>query len=61
MDNVKCRSRDHGADAVAYCGSCAADIMAKALNPSYGGRRKRLPRPEQPRPCTPSTQHRLFQ
>ena len=57
MANAKCRSCDHAA-AGAYCSSCAADIMAKALNPFSRGRRKKLPRPEPPRP---STQHRLFQ
>ena len=61
MANAKCRSCDHAADAGAYCSSCAADIMAKALNPFYGGRRKKLPRPERPRPSASSTQHRLFQ
>ena len=38
MANAKCRSCDHAADAGAYCSSCAADIMAKALNPFFGGR-----------------------
>ena len=42
MTNAKCRSCDHAADASAYCSSCAADIMAKAFNPFYGGRRKKL-------------------
>ena len=61
MANPKCRSCDHAADAGAYCSSCAADIEAKAFNPFYGGRRKKLPRPERPRPSALSTQHRLFQ
>ena len=60
MANAKCRSCDH-ASAGAYCNSYTADIMAKALNPFYGGRRKTLPRPKQARPSAPSTQHRLFQ
>ena len=61
MANAECRFCDHGADAGAYCSSCAADIMAKALDPFFGGRRKKLPRPKPPRPSAPSTQHRLFQ
>ena len=61
MKNAKCRCCDHAADAGAYCSSCAAGIMAKALNPFYGGRRRKPPRPEPPRPSAPSTQHRLFQ
>ena len=43
MANAKCRTCDHVAAAGAYCGTCAADIMAKALNPFFGGRRKKLP------------------
>ena len=61
MVNPKCRSCDHAADAGAYCSSCAAGIMAKALNPFFGGRRKKLPRTRPPRPSAPSTQHLLFQ
>ena len=61
MANAKCRYCDHAADAGAYSSSCAADIMAKALNPFFGGRRKKLPRPEPPKLSAPSTQHRLFQ
>ena len=38
LENVKCRSCGHAADAGVYCGSFAADIMAKALNPFCGGR-----------------------
>ena len=60
MANAKCRSCGHAADAGAYCSSCAADIMAKALNPFFGGRRKKFPRPEPIRHPPPSTQHRLF-
>ena len=59
MANAKCRTCDHAA-AGAYCSSCAADIMSKALNPFFRVRRKKLPRPEPPRPSAPSTQHRLF-
>ena len=40
MANAKCRRCRRAADAGAYCSSCAADIMAKALNPVVGGRRK---------------------
>ena len=43
MANPTCRSCDRPADTGAYCSSCAADIMAKALNPFHGGRRKRFP------------------
>ena len=42
MANAKCRSCDHAADAGVCCSSYAADIMAKALNPFFGGRRKNL-------------------
>ena len=35
MAKAKCRSSDHATDAGAYCSSCAADIMAKALNPFF--------------------------
>ena len=60
MANAKCRSSDHAADAGAYCSSCAAAIMAKAFNPVFGGRRKKLCRPEPPKPSDSSTQYRLF-
>ena len=40
MANAKCRSCGHAADAGAYCSSWAADIMAKALNPFFGGGEK---------------------
>ena len=58
MTNAKCSSCDHAADAGACCSSCAEGIMAKALKPFFGGRRKKLPRSEPPRL---STQHQLFQ
>ena len=61
MANAKCSPCERSADAGAYCSSCAAAILAKALNPFYGGRRKKFPRPGPPRPSAPSTQHRLFQ
>ena len=61
MANAKCRSYDHAADADSYCSSCAAEIMAKALNPFFGGRRKKFPRRESLRHFAPSTQHLLFQ
>ena len=60
MANPTCRNCDRSADAGAYCSSCAAGIMAKALNPSFGGRRKKSRRPEV-RPPSASTQQRLFQ
>ena len=40
MANPTCRNCDRSADAGAYCSSCAAGIMANALNPP-------LPRPTQ--------------
>ena len=56
MPNAKCRSCHCAADAGSYCNSCAADIMAWALNPSMAaGARKRpgLGRPENRlRPCS---------
>ena len=61
MANAKCRTSDSAADAGAYCSVCAADIMAKALDPVVGGRRKKSPRPEPLRSSSPSTQGRLFQ
>ena len=36
-----------------YCGTCAADIMAKALNPLYRGRRKSPPGRSRPSHRTP--------
>ena len=67
MANGMCRKCDRPAEAGPYCSSCAADVMAKALNPSHGGRRKRLPgqhgkfprRPAQT-PPRPSAQPPLF-
>ena len=43
MAKAKCRSCDHAANADAYYSSCAADIMAEALNPFFGVRRKKNP------------------
>ena len=60
MANEKCRTCDRAADAGAYCSSCVADIMAKSLNPFFGGQRKKLPRPELPRTSDPSFRHQLF-
>ena len=59
MSDRICRTCDRAADAGAYCSSCAADIMAKALNLRFGGRRKKSRRPEV-RPPSVSTQQRLF-
>ena len=36
MANPTCRNCDRRADAGPYCSSCAAGIMANALNPFYG-------------------------
>ncbi len=41
MGDAKCRSCDLAAEAGAYCSGCAAHSMAKALNPFFGGRRKK--------------------
>ena len=43
MANPTCRTCDRSADAGAYCSSCAAGIMATALNPHSRGRSKKLP------------------
>ena len=60
MANAKCRSCDH--DAVgAYCSSCAAHIMAKALNSFFVGRRKKFLWRESLGHFNPSTKHLLFQ
>ena len=59
MANAQCRICDQAADAGAYCSSCAADIMAKAINPFYAGRRKKLPvRHEIPQQGKTTTHHR---
>ena len=50
---------NRAADTVAYCSPCAADIMAKALSPFHGGRRKKFPRPDLPRASAPPEQQRL--
>ena len=42
MANPICRNCERSADAGAYCSSCAAGIMASALNPHFRDRRKRL-------------------
>ena len=36
MANAKCRTCDHAVAAGAHCSSCAAGIMAKALDPFFG-------------------------
>ena len=53
MANVPCRNR--AADAGAYCSSCAAGIMASALNPHFCGRRKKLPPGQGVLPRRPAT------
>ena len=60
MATAKRHSCDHAA-AGACCSSCAADIMAKALAPFFGGRHKKSRRPQPPKPSAPSAQHRLSQ
>ena len=59
MANAKCRTCDHAAAVGAHCSSCAAGIMAKALDPFFRGRRKKLPRPEPPKASRPSAQQGL--
>ena len=56
MTERDCRRCRRAADDGPYCGTCAADIMAKALNPLYRGRRKKSSRPEPPQPSNPSPQ-----
>lgn len=41
MENAKCRNCGRSADTGAYCSPCADAIMARALNPSFGGKRRR--------------------
>ena len=67
MANPTYRNCNRSADAGAYCSSFAAGIVAKAFNPFYGGRRKKLPPgqrtvPREPGPAVGSTsaQQRLF-
>ena len=60
MVNAKCRSCDNDADAGAYCSSCAAAIMAKALNPYFGGKWKKDAKLELARPSKSSVQPSLF-
>ena len=60
MANPTCRKCHRAADAGPYCSPHAADTMARALNPRFGGRRKKSPRPDLPRPSVPSVQQRLF-
>ena len=60
MGNVSCRRcRRNDADTGPYCGSCAADIMANALNPFHGSRKKKGTRNAQPTPVKrhPQQQH----
>ena len=68
MTAAQCRRCHRAAEAGAYCSSCAADIMADAINPYFRVQRKKLP-PERgtllprtrPTSFNPSTQHRLFE
>ena len=60
MANPRCRTCDRSADAGAYCNSCTTGIVAKAFNPFYGGRWKKLPPgqrtvPRRPGPAAGST------
>ena len=58
MATAKCRNCDRSANAGAYCGYCAASIMAKALDPFFGGKRNKLGRPGEVRTPRPSAQQR---
>ena len=60
MANSTCRNCDNAAGAGAYCSSCATAIMAKALNPFFGGKWKKTGRPDAARASKPSAQQRLF-
>ena len=67
MANGTCRRCDQPAEAGPYCSSCAADVRAKALNPFYDGRRKKLhgqhgkpPSRPSATPVSPSLQPPLF-
>ena len=61
MANAKCRNCDNDADAGAYCSSCADRIMAKALNPFFGGKWKKGVKPELTKPGKPPAQQSMFQ
>ena len=58
MANAKCRNCDRSADGGAYCSSCAAAIIAKALNPFFGGKRKKTGQTEAVRTPKPAAQQR---
>ena len=58
MAAAKCRNCDHSADAGAYCGDCAAAIMAKALAPFFSGKQNKLGWPDAVRTSRPSAQQR---
>ena len=60
MATIQCRSCDSAADAGVSGSSRAAAIIAKALNPRFGGRWKKRGKPPLHRPLPPSTQQRLF-
>lgn len=60
MADGKCRKCHRAADSGAYCNSCAAEIMANALNPQYGRGRKKGAIPEPARPSSPPAHPRLF-
>ena len=60
MANAKCRNCDRAAYAGAYCSSCAAAIMAKALNPFFGGKWKKEAKPELTRTVGPPVPPNLF-
>ena len=60
MENATRRRCRRVTDAGVYCSSRAADIMARALNPRFGGRQWKVGRPDPVRPLGSSGQQRLF-
>ena len=59
--NVNCGCCNHAGADGAYCRTCAAGSMAKALDLFFGGQRKRLTPAGAAQAPAPSTQHRLLQ
>ena len=50
MPNAKCRTCDRAVGAGAHCTSCAAGIMAQALNPFFGDGERSIPGRSRPSP-----------
>ena len=60
MADGKCRKCHCAADSGACYSSCAAEIIANALNPRYGRGWKKSAIPEPARPSSPLAHLRLF-